>query len=56
MMMIPRIDRCLKAAQTVPAAVLMVRGGGAITTSTVVDLCANAAPIASMLIFFAVSG
>jgi len=57
-MIIPRMDHSLKLTQkAVPAIALLARGGAILppSTSTVlVDLCASAAPIASMLIFFAV--
>jgi solute carrier family 50 protein (sugar transporter) len=50
----PTVARGLSAAvQTAPAA-LLVRGG-AMVSPAMVNFCANAAPMASMLIFFAVS-
>ena len=50
----PGVARGLSTLQSCPAA-LLVRGGGAAVVPDWVNFCANAAPIASMLIFFAVS-
>ena len=55
-MMIPTAARGLSVAKTAaPSIALMARGGALVGTTTLVDLCASAAPVASMLIFFAVS-
>lgn len=52
-MLIPTVARGLSVIQSSPAA-LFVRGG-ATASPAWVTFCANAAPIASMFIFFAVS-
>ena len=52
-MIMPAVARGLITLQSSPAA-LLVRGGAAVSPEWV-NFCANAAPIASMFIFFAVS-